>query len=118
MKETFAANNASEAIPGNPNPVTEMNEFMEGRVILYGHPGLCRTPEELLSSDGFQMVLQHFLKKMLAQDSPLLNCLTPFKKDAEYDTRKLSEFLKELLVKDVHETGYANTDLVLLKDFI
>ncbi len=112
-KETFETD-----IPGNPNPVTEMNEFMEGRVILYGHPGLCRTPEELLSSDGFQMVLQHFLKKMLAQDSPLLNCLTPFKKDAEYDTRKLSEFLKELLVKDVHETGYANTDLVLLKDFI
>ena len=117
MKETFAANNASEAIPGNPNPVTEMNAFMDDRVILYGHPGLCRTPEELLSSDGFQMVLQHFLKKMTAQDSPLLNCLQDFKSGNEYDTRKLSDFLKELLVKDVHETAHAKIDLVLLKDF-
>ena len=105
-------------IPGNPNPVTEINEFMDGRVILYGHPGLCRTSEELLSSDGFQMVLQHFLKKMIAQDSPLLNCLVSFKSDGNYDARKISDFLKELLVKDVHESSHADVDLVLLKDFI
>ena len=105
-------------IPGNPNPVTEINEFMDGRVILYGHPGLCRTSEELLSSDGFQMVLQHFLKKMIAQDSPLLNCLASFKGGGNYDARKISDFLKELLVKDVHESSHADVDLVLLKDFI
>jgi hypothetical protein len=118
MKETFATSDPSEAIPGNPNPVTEMNAFMDDRVILYGHPGLCRTPEELLSSDGFQMILQHFLKKMTSQDSPILNCLSAFKAGAEYDIRKLADFLKDLLVKDVHETAFAKTDLVLLKDFI
>ncbi|HUO58327.1 MAG TPA: phosphoenolpyruvate carboxykinase [bacterium] len=105
-------------IPGNPNPVTEINEFMDGRVILYGHPGLCRTSEELLSSDGFQMVLQHFLKKMTAQDSPLLNCLAAFKTGGNYDTRKISDFLKELSAKDIRETSHSNIDLVLLKDFI
>jgi len=105
-------------IPGNPNPITEMTEFMDDRVILYGHPGLCRTSEELLSSDGFQLVIQHFLKKMTAQDSPLLNCVSSFKSSSGYDTRKMADFLKELLAKDVHETAYATMDLVLLKDFI
>src|SRR5437762_3508685 len=118
MKETFASNEELKAIPGNPNPVTEMNAFMDDRVILYGHPGLCRTPEELLSSDGFHLVLRHFLKKMSAQDSPILNCIHPFKNGAEYDIQKLSEFFKDLLTKDVHETAYANTDLVHLKDVV
>ena len=118
MKDTFATSNPSEAIPGNPNPVTEMNAFMDDRVILYGHPGLCRTPEELLSSDGFQMILKHFLKKMTSQDSPILNCISFFKTGGEYDTPKLAGFFKDLLTKDVQETVFADTDLVLLKDFV
>jgi hypothetical protein len=105
-------------IPGNPNPVTEINHFMDDRIILYGRPGLCRTSEELLSSDGFQIVLKHFLKKMTAQDSPLLNCIQPFKTQTEYDTLKLADFLKDLMTQDVHETPFATTDLVLLKDFV
>ena len=58
-------------IPGNPNPVIEINEFMENRVLLYGHPGLCKTSEDLLSSDAFKLILHHYLAELSNQDSPL-----------------------------------------------
>lgn len=118
MKKAFAENETIEEIPGNPNPLTEINELMDDRVILYGHPGLCRTPEELLSSDGFRLVLDRFLKKMAVHDSPILQCIQAFKKGAEYDLQALSGFLKELLHKDIKETSHASIDPVVFKDFV
>ncbi|HVZ81061.1 MAG TPA: phosphoenolpyruvate carboxykinase [bacterium] len=118
MKKTIPTGEKPEAIPGNPNPAMEMNDFMDDRVILYGHPGLCRTSEELLSSDGFQLVLKHFLKKVTAQDSPILRCLQPFRSGADYDTVKLASFLKELLGRPIGETSCADMDPVVLKDLV
>lgn len=105
-------------IPGNPNPVMEMNEFMDDRVLLYGHPGLCKTPEEVLASDGFQLILQHFLKRMTSQDSPILVCLKNFQQGDGYDTRKIASFLKSLFDNDIRQTPFPDVDRVMLKDFI
>ncbi len=105
-------------IPGNPNPVMEMNEFMNDRVILYGHPGLCKTSEELLSSDGFQKILKHFLKHLMDQDSPILGCVKQFKSNDGYDGPQVAAFLKSLLEKENAEAGLAGVDKVLLKDFV
>jgi energy-coupling factor transporter ATP-binding protein EcfA2 len=107
-----------DAIPGNPNPVMEMNEFMDDRVLLYGHPGLCRNCDELLSSDGFKMVLEHFLQKLIKQDSPILSCIKDYKKKDGYDTKKLAGFLKNLLDPKTFEKALADVDRVVLKDFL
>ncbi len=105
-------------IPGNPNPVTEMNDFMDDRVILYGHPGLCKTPEELFSSDGFQLVLRHFLKQLCQQDSPVLEVISAYKKNDGYDTPKMAIFLKSLLDKNSYERALGDIDRILLREFI
>lgn len=105
-------------IPGNPNPVTEINEFMDDRVVLNGHPGLCKTTNELLESDGFQLILKHFLKRMVDQDSPILSCIKDFRHNEFFDTLKLAEFLKALFDKDIQQTSYPNVDRVVLNDFI
>lgn len=105
-------------IPGNPNPVTEINEFMNDRVLLYGHPGLCKTSKELLSSDGFQMILQHYLKHMTDQDSPILSCMKSFKTAQGYDTKQIAGFLQTLYEKEYNEATLGHVDRVLLKDFI
>src|SRR6185295_500933 len=112
-KEKFEAD-----IPGNPNPVTELNEAMGGRVILYGHPGLCKTPEELLDSDGFQLILKHYLKQLTNQDSPILNCAKKFLAGDGYDTVRLAAFLKTLLEKEFNEKDLGDIGKVPLKDFI
>lgn len=105
-------------IPSNPNPVTEINEFMDNRVILYGHPGLCRTSEELLASNGFQLVLKHFLKSLTDQDSPLLACVKKFKSGDEFDLQQVVDFFKSLLKKETCEKALADADPVVLKDLV
>ena len=107
-----------KAIPGNPNPVTEINEAMGERVILYGHPGLCRTSEELLSSDGFQLILKSFLRQLGAKDSPLLSCVKEFQRQEDYDTQRVSMFFKALLEKEFNEINLIETERLVLKDFI
>ncbi len=105
-------------IPGNPNPVIEMNEFMDDRVILYGHPGLCKTTGELLSSDGFRLVLEHFLDQLSKKNSPVLSCIQAFKLKEGYDVPKLAGFFKTLLDDQISEAALANVDRVVLKDFL
>jgi len=105
-------------IPGNPNPVTEINELMNDRVLLYGHPGLCKTSEELLSSDGFQLILGHFLIHLTDQDSPLLSCVKLFKRSEGYDTRKIAKLFESLLDKDSTDPELKKIDKPLLKDFV
>jgi energy-coupling factor transporter ATP-binding protein EcfA2 len=105
-------------IPGNPNPVIEMNEFMDDRVILYGHPGLCKTPEELLASDGFRLVLDHFLAQLCKKDSPVLISIQTFKLKEGYDVPRLAGFFKTLLDNDASEAALANVDRVIFKDFL
>ncbi len=105
-------------IPGNPNPVTEINEYMNNRVILYGHPGLCKTSEDLLSSDGFQKILKRFIKEMTDQDSPLLSCVKAFQTPASYDSQQIAGLFKSLLYKDEIDKVLTGIDRVVLKDFI
>ncbi len=105
-------------IPGNPNPVIEINEFMDNRVLLYGHPGLCKTSEEFLSSDAFKLILHHYLAELSSQESPLLSCVKDFKTGDEFDSRKIASFFKNLLDKETSEKALANINRVVLKDFI
>ena len=97
-------------IPGNPNPVMEMNEFMNDSVLLYGHPGLCKTSKELLASDGFQLILQRYLKHMTEQDSPILSCMKSFKTAEGYDTKKIAAFLQALYEKEYNEAVLGHVD--------
>lgn len=105
-------------IPGNPNPVIEMNEFMDDRVILYGHPGLCKNSDELLTSDGFRLVLDHFLAQLIKKDSPVLTCLQEFKLKEGYDVPKLAGFFKNLLDTQACEAALTKVDRVIFRDFI
>ena len=120
----------TKKLKGNPNPVTEINTFADERVILYGQMGLCHTAEEILASDGFKLILEHFLRRMTHHQAPILECVEEFKaepgaKGTGYNIQALTDFLAQLLTIDLDKIPCDGTCVagkgrneVLWKDFI
>lgn len=73
-----SSENQAPSIPFDPDPAVEIQSGADDRVILYGHPGLCRTSEEVLASRAFVAILEKFIQRLEAHQSPLLEAMRPF----------------------------------------
>ena len=96
----------------------EMNEFMDDRVILYGHPGLCKTSERASFQRRFPDGPGPFSAAIVQERFPRPRCIQGFKLKEGYDVPKLAGFFKTLLDNETCEAALANVDRVVFKDFI
>jgi hypothetical protein len=99
-------------------------QFVDGKVIIHTRDRLCDTPDQLLSSDLFQVFLKRCIANLLRKESKLLGIFSHLP-PAEDEIHKLITNFKflvklpaDLAIKVVDGSEYFYTDRALFNDFV
>ena len=99
-------------------------QFVDGKVIIHTRDRLCDTPDQLLSSDLFQVFLKRCIANLLRKESKLLGIFSHLP-PAEDEIHKLITNFKflvklpaDLAIKVVDDSEYFYTDRALFNDFV